>query len=192
MNRITDPIPAVELHQLDVPAKLPVFWCSLNHFPEELRLAREAIDDVRAVHPDSTPSNVQAVYMSPWKSNLISPKFNPVIDTVGAIAKRVSREFLRADLPALNMDLKATDCWGVIYEHSDQTLLHHHFPSDLVAVLYLEANENCAPIVFANSIMVKPVPGTLVIFPGILEHHVPENFDKRVIVAINYQKFPSF
>jgi hypothetical protein len=40
--------------------------------------------------------------------------------------------------------------------------------------------------------MVKPVPGTLVIFPGILEHHVPENFDKRVIVAINYQKFPSF
>jgi hypothetical protein len=61
-----------------------------------------------------------------------------------------------------------------------------------VAVVYLEANENCAPIVFANSIMVKPVPGTLVIFPGILEHHVPENFDKRVIVAINYQKFPSF
>ena len=61
MNTIADPIPAVELHQLDVPAKLPVFWCSLNHFPEELRLAREAIDDVRAVHPDSTPSNVQAV-----------------------------------------------------------------------------------------------------------------------------------
>ncbi len=55
MNTIADQIPAVKLHQLDDPAKLPVFWCSLNHFPEQLRLAREAIDDVRAIHPDSTP-----------------------------------------------------------------------------------------------------------------------------------------
>ena len=191
MNTVADAIPAIELNQLEVPTKLPVFYCSLNQFPDALRLAREAIDDVRATHPDSTPSNVRAVYMSPWKSHMISPKFNPLLDISCALATRVSREFLQADLAALNMVLRPTDCWGVIYEHSDQTLIHHHFPSDLVAVAYLEANENCAPIVFANSIVVKPVPGSLVIFPGILLHHVPENFDKRVIVAMNFQKFPN-
>ncbi len=191
MNAVVDAIQAIELHKLEVDTKMPIFHCSLNQYPEVLRLAREGIDDVRKTHPDSTPSNVRAVYMSPWKSHLISPKFNPLLDVTAALATRVSREFLQADLGALNMVLRPTDCWGVIYQHSDQTLLHHHFPSDLVAVAYLEANENCAPIVFANSLVVKPVPGSLVIFPGILLHHVPENFDNRVIVAMNFQKFPN-
>ena len=101
MNTVTDMIPAIELNQLDVPTKLPVFYCSLNQFPDALRLAREAIDDVRLIHPDSTPSNVRAVYMSPWKSHLISPKFNPLLDLSSALATRVSREFLQADLQAL-------------------------------------------------------------------------------------------
>ena len=30
----------------------------------------------------------------------------------------------------------------------------------------LEANDNCAPIIFENTIQVQPVPGSLVIFPG--------------------------
>ena len=85
-----------------------------------------------------------------------------------------------------------SDCWGVIYENSDHTIPHTHFPSDFAAVAYLEANENCAPIIFENQIQVQPVPGSLVIFPGIMNHHVPENSDKRVIVAMNLQKFPSF
>lgn len=65
MNTVADALQTIELHKLEVDTKLPVFHCSLNPYPEVLRLAREGIDDVRQVHPDSTPSNVRAIYMSP-------------------------------------------------------------------------------------------------------------------------------
>ena len=185
-------LPALQMNRFDVPTNLPVFWCSIAHHVEALRLAREAIDDVRVTHPDSTPSNVQAVYMSPWKSHRLTDKFQPLIQIAIDAAKEAGKQHLNTDITALNLDYFATDCWGVIYENSDHTIPHTHFPSDFAAVAYLEANENCAPIIFENTIQVQPVPGSLVIFPGIMNHHVPKNLDKRVIVAMNLQKFPSF
>ncbi|MFZ9557509.1 MAG: hypothetical protein ACO278_09270 [Limnohabitans sp.] len=182
----------LQINRFDVPTNLPVFWCSIAHHVEALKLAREAIDDVRITHPDSTPSNVQAVYMSPWKSHRLTDKFQPLIQIAINAAKEAGKQHLNTDITALNLDYFATDCWGVIYENSDHTIPHTHFPSDFAVVAYLEANENCAPIIFENTIQVQPVPGSMVVFPGIMNHHVPQNNDKRVIVAMNLQKFPSF
>jgi hypothetical protein len=67
-----------------------------------------------------------------------------------------------------------------------------HYPSDLSAVVYLEADEKSAPIVFGDGLAIQPKPGLLVIFPGILLHEVPENNSKRVVVAMNLQKLPKF
>ncbi len=171
---------------------MPVFWFSLHDYVDELLLARQAIDEIRLSHPDSTPSNVKAVYMSPWKSHLVNPKFGPLCELVTRIGKQVSEEHLKAKLDALNLDLKVTDCWGVIYETSDHTVPHHHYPSDLSAVIYLDADENCAPIIFGDGVAVNPKPNLLVIFPGILMHEVPQNTAKRTVIAMNLQKFPHF
>ena len=80
----------------------------------------------------------------------------------------------------------------MIYETSDRTIPHMHYPSDLSAVVYLEAAEDCAPILFGDGFAIKPKPGLLVVFPGILLHEVPENHAKRVVVAMNLQKLPKF
>ncbi len=177
---------------LNVPTKIPVFWFSLHEHFNEIALARIAIDEVRQTHPESTPSNVKAVYMSPWKSHLLNQKFLPLCALVEQIGKQLSAEQLKADLASLNLDLKVTDCWGVIYETSDRTIPHMHYPSDLSAVVYLEAAEDCAPILFGDGFAIKPKPGLLVVFPGILLHEVPENHAKRVVVAMNLQKLPKF
>ena len=130
--------------------------------------------------------------MSPWKSHQLNAKFGPLTHTVRELAMRASKQFLVTDMAQLNLDLAVTDCWGAIYEESDHTLIHTHFPSDFVAVIYLEAGPNCAPIVFDNHLAITPRPGWMMLFPGMLRHHVPENHDARVIVAMNLLKLPNF
>jgi hypothetical protein len=46
--------------------------------------------------------------------------------------------------------------------------------------------------VFDNHLVITPQPGWLIIFPGMLRHHVPENHDRRVIVSMNMLKLPKF
>ena len=48
-----------------VNAQMPVFVCDLSPLHEALRLAREAVEELQPSHPESTPSNVKAVYMCP-------------------------------------------------------------------------------------------------------------------------------
>lgn len=180
-----------ETNILMAPATIPVFWFSLHEHVHELAQARIGLDEVRASHPASTPSNVKAVYMSPWKSHHLNDKFHPLCALVEDLVKKVSAEKLKADFSSLNWDLKVTDCWGVIYEDSDRTVPHMHFPSDLSVVIYLEADENCAPIVLGDGLLVTPKPGLMIMFPGILMHEVPENHAKRVVLAMNLQKMPA-
>ena len=92
-------INSIELGQYEVPTKLPVFHCHLGAFADQLILAREAIEELRVSHPESTPSNVKSVYMSPWKSHQLNPKFAPITETVKQMALRASREHLVTDLP---------------------------------------------------------------------------------------------
>jgi hypothetical protein len=96
------------------------------------------------------------------------------------------------DLARLNWGLRVTDCWGAIYEESDYTIPHSHFPSDFSAVVYLEAEKNCAPIIFANKLVVQPKPRMLLMFPGMLLHSVPKTQGQRVVLVMNMHKFPSF
>jgi len=182
----------IEVLHLPVSASLPVFVCSLTPIKDQLILARQGIDEVREKHPDSTPSNVKAVYMSPWHSHKMTDKFDPLCASVTTIATWASQTHLSANLPALNMGLIVTDCWGIQYDRSDHTILHNHFPADFSCVIYLEVDENSAPIVFDGGMKVQPKPDMLVLFPGILNHQVPATEGKRIVVAMNLNKRATF
>lgn len=172
-----------------VETQLPIFVVDLKKLLQpHMDLAREAIEELRVTHPLSPESNVKATYMSPWKSHLLNPKLKPLCDSVLTIAKMVSHKILSANLDLLNMNLVVSDCWGIIYETSDYTRLHNHFPAEFGCSIYLEAEENCAPIIFAGKYKVQPEPGTMVLFPGILNHEVSANDGKRVVLALNLVK----
>ncbi len=181
---------SLNIKKIDIPLILPIFCCDLSSHVQEISAAREAVDELRISHPDPMASNVQATYSSPYKSHLLNNKLTPLTQLLEKVAHQVSREHLTCDLEKINVGLFTADCWCSVYEKADQTVPHNHFPADFSAVVYLEAEPNCAPIIFANSIMVQPVKNSLVLFPGILNHHVPPTNSRRVIVATNIFKYP--
>lgn len=180
--------PKVELRAVEVTTELPVFISDLTLIQPQLDLAREAIDELRVTHPQSPESNVKATYMSPWHSHLLNPKLGPITESVLTLAREASKRHLSANLAALNMDLVVTDCWGIIYDQADYTQRHNHFPSEFSCALYLEAHEDSAPIIFSGRLNIKPKPGMLVLFPGILTHEVPATSGRRVVLAMNLNK----
>lgn len=170
-----------------VGTELPVFIADLSPAQAQLDLARQAIDELRISHPESPNSNVKATYMSPWTSHLINSKLVPLTNVVLSVGREVSK-VLSADLKNLNMDLVVTDCWGIIYDKSNYTHIHNHFPAEFACSIYLEAHPDSAPIIFAGKLNIKPKPGMLVMFPGILNHEVPATDGRRVVVAMNLNK----
>ena len=80
-----------EISQFTVPTEATVFGCSLLDQPQALELAKLAVDELRENYPDSTPSNVKAVYMSSWKSHLLTDKFGPLIQVVSDKIKEASK-----------------------------------------------------------------------------------------------------
>ncbi len=175
-----------------VSTQLPLFVCDLSAMPDPLRLAAEALQELRQAHPESTPSNVRAVYMSPWKSHTLNPKLGPLCAAVTNLARVAARGITGSDLAALSVELVVTDCWGAIYESADSTSRHNHFPAEFAAVAYLEAAADCAPIVFSGTTPVQPRPGMVLIFPGILDHEVPPTAGRRTVVALNLYKKATF
>ena len=177
---------------IKVADELPIFGFKFEKNDPILELAQEAIKELQITHPDTTPSNLNSLYMSPWKSHRLTDKFTPLINLMGKLVLKTYKDYFTTDLEGLNYTLAVADCWGAIYEKSNYAAPHRHFPSDFATVIYLDVEENAAPIVFANSVAVNPVSGTAIIFPGILMHHVPATDGRRVIVAINFIKIPNF
>lgn len=185
-------IDSLPMDQFKVMTEMSVVGLSLLEFSTELDLAREAVTDLRSVHPESTPSNVIATYMSPWKSHLLTDKLAPLINLMSDLIMKISVDFYTRDLAELNFRLAVADCWCAIYEAGDYSGLHHHFPSDFASVVYLDVDDHASPIVFSNSLELHPKSATAVVFPGMLEHHVPPTSGRRVIIAINFIKIPAF
>ena len=179
---------AIHVVGASIQTELPIIIAELGPIAERLKLAREAIEELRASHPQSPESNVKAAYMSPWKSHLLNDKLLPLCASVVEIAKAAAPKAWSGELGALGLDLLVTHCWGAVYEQADYTAPHNHWPADLSCVVYLEAEAGCAPLVFSKTSVYHPRPGTLIMFPGIAMHEVPATPGRRVVVAMNLFK----
>ncbi len=163
-----------------VSKELPIFSTNISNHPEVLRLAAEAIYELRQKSPDSIKSNVMANYVSNWSSHLETPKLQPLCNLVLSFCNEISKNYYKNDV-----QFKVFNCWGAIYEGGDYTKKHHHFPSTFAAVIYIDVDENSAPIVFEDQLTVVPASGSLVVFSSLLEHEVPKTNSKRIVIAMN-------
>lgn len=175
-----------------INTQMPVFICDLSPMQEALNLAGQALQELQLSHPESTPSNVKAVYMSPWKSHTLNPKLIPLCTVVTNLTRLAGQGISGSDLAALNVSMAVMDCWGAVYQSGDSALRHNHFPADFAAVVYLEAEDGCAPLILSGHAPVQPRPGMLLLFPGILDHEVPVNNGRRVVIAMNLYKKTTF
>ena len=93
-------------------------------------------------------------------------------------------------------NLTLQNSWVQKYELNGYHNLHTHHIDEKSFVWFIEGQENSSPLVFYDigypiidtqqSIIIKFVPGTLVIFPGFIPHEVrPNKNDNRLIVSGN-------
>ena len=93
-------------------------------------------------------------------------------------------------------NLTLQNSWVQKYELNGYHNLHTHDIDKKSFVWFIEGQENSSPLVFYDigypiidtqqSIIIKFVPGTLVIFPGFIPHEVrPNKNDNRLIVSGN-------
>ena len=72
-----------------------------------------------------------------------------------------------------------------MYEKSDHAVPHNHFPTEYVAIYYVDVETGCSPIVFQYGLKVIPENGMLLVFPGRLRHQVPPTDKKRMLISWN-------
>jgi len=65
---------------------------------------------------------------------------------------------------------------------------HNHFPCFFSCVLYLESDAESAPIIFGNNTLRPAIKNAVYLFPGVLQHEVPQNKGRRVAIAMNILK----
>lgn len=78
--------------------------------------------------------------------------------------------------------------WGAIYEHGDWCDSHVHPPGQLSWCYYLQVPEGSPPLIFDDiDFRFEPEVGDLVIFPGWMNHSVPEQtvHGDRIVLAGN-------
>ncbi|HEY0192810.1 MAG TPA: hypothetical protein VGC42_16940 [Kofleriaceae bacterium] len=171
------------MQQLSVATTLPVLVFDLDD-PEPVQLAREAIAELRVSHPATIMSNVRATYRSPWHSHVLNPKLVPLCDRVVALARQASKAAFGVDLD--HAPLVVSQCWVIVYEAGDGTRRHNHFPAVFGCAVYLDAGDGAAPMVVGGGTAIEPRPGRVVLFPGALDHAVPDHpGGARTVVSMN-------
>ena len=129
-------------------------------------------------YPNTNKTNVKAS-MSDWCID--SPEITSLVDWV------VHRLAI--------IDMNTTQCgahivhtWFANYNEGDHTDSHTHYPLQYSFVYFVHSPPGSSPLVFTHSnLSIDPTPGTMVIFPGNLKHHVDTNKSTgRLVLAGNF------
>jgi hypothetical protein len=171
---------------VEVEKKMPVFIFDISERVDVLRSAEIAIMEEYAKNPRSRGSNVSAHFVSSYEGHKENPNFLPLVElTLERIAEVAKSHY------GLQAEFKCSNCWGAIYRPGDASRPHHHFPYDFAVVCYLKVDEGAAPLVFEGTCEIQPKAGSLVVFSGLLKHHVPPTISGRTVVAMNFRVKPS-
>jgi uncharacterized protein (TIGR02466 family) len=175
----------------------------------ELNLAlRHALLRERAYHPGVARSNRGGWHSLPDLAQRQEPHYTGlcrmVLDHMARSLQHMAQQRLLS-LPSYRWGLQG---WAMVMERGDYTILHDHARADLSAVWYIDAGDDdprypesghlslvqpgggaSGPLsaLLPNHFSLKPATGTLVIFPGHLQHYVHPYQDQtpRISAAFN-------
>ena len=184
-----------------VPKQLPIFTTILPQHVEFNKYLKQVILEHRQNNPETTKSNVKAWHSS-WTTHYENPRFRPLIDLTLDACKFISEGYYEQD----DLELKVINFWAMMYEDTEWTKRHSHFPSDFAVVYYVDVEPGSAPVIFESVVedgvndnnqplTLQPENGMLAIWPAILHHEVPPTKGRRMCISMNIEKgerkFPS-
>ena len=176
-----------------VPKQMAVFTTILDDHVEFNKYLKQVILEHRQKYPDDVESNVKA-WHSGWDTHTINPKFQPLVDlTLNAL------EFITGGYYGEPIQYHVLNLWAMMYEDTEWTKRHSHFPSDFAACYYVDVEPNCAPVIFESVVedgtndnnqplTLQPQNGMLAIWPAVLHHEVPPTKGRRMCISMNIEK----
>ena len=177
-----------------VPKQMAVFTTILDDHVEFNKYLKQVILEHRQKFPETTKSNVKAWHSS-WTTHQENPKFQPLIDRVLDACKFISAGYYECE----NIEYKVINMWAMMYEDTEWTKRHSHFPSDFSCCYYVDVEPGCAPVIFESVVKdgvndnnqpltLQPQNGMLAIWPAILHHEVPPTKGRRMCISMNIDK----
>jgi len=145
---------------------------------QDLSINDAFMDEIKDIDWVNTYKTNVGAKMSAWdmKSDNITKIYEWVL------------ELLHGTFPDMPYHLYALhEVWYAKYDRGDRTSVHDHKFVPWSFVYYINAPEGASSLYFPTSNKeIKPIPGRVVVFPGNVEHYVPENnCNDRVILAGN-------
>tara|TARA_B100000579_G_scaffold52276_1_gene36391 strand:- start:208 stop:783 length:576 start_codon:yes stop_codon:yes gene_type:complete len=182
----------LDLHY--VPKQMAVFTTILDDHVELNKYLKQVILEHRQKHPEDIESNVKAWHSS-WQTHDENPKFQPLIDRVLSACKFISAGYYECD----GIEYNVINMWAMMYEDTEWTKKHSHFPSDFAVAYYVDVEPGCAPVIFESVVKdgvnddnkpltLQPQNGMLAIWPAILHHEVPPTKGRRMCISMNIEK----
>jgi len=168
------------LMQYLIPSTLPVFLSNLDTNEETCKLALSGIYEEYNKGYKSNETNIKASFTTSYFVHTENHKFLPLVTLV----KNLCEEILQKQFN-VKLNIQCNNCWGSIYNKGDYAIKHNHFPSILAACVYLDLEDNSSNIFF-NDYEIAVSKGSLIIFPGFVNHYVEPTEGKRVVVAMNF------
>ena len=177
-----------------VPKQMAVFTTILDDHVEFNKYLKQVILEHRQNNPESTKSNVKAWHSS-WQTHDENPKFQPLVDRVISACKFISGGYYECE----SENYKVLNLWAMMYEDTEWTKRHSHFPSDFAMCYYVDVEPGCAPVIFESVVKdgvnddnkpltIQPQNGMLAIWPAILHHEVPPTKGRRMCISMNIDK----
>ena len=177
-----------------VPKQMAVFSVILDNHVEFNKYLKQVILEHRQKFPETTKSNVKAWHSS-WTTHYENPRFRPLIDLTLDACKFISEGYYEQD----DLELKVINFWAMMYEDTEWTKRHSHFPSDFACCYYVDVEPGCAPVIFESvqkdgvndnnqPLTIQPENGMLLIWPAMLHHEVPPTKGRRMCISMNIDK----
>ena len=130
-------------------------------------------------------------WQSSWMTHLENPKFQPLVDRIVDACEFITEAYYKFEI-----DYSIVNMWAMMYEETEETVRHYHFPYDFSCCYYVDVEPDCAPIIFESVVndgvnnynhplKIQPENGMLAIWSGLLQHEVPPTEGKRMCVSAN-------
>ena len=145
----------------------------------------ETCNEYRKSFPQSNKTNVQAWhsdYYAHHKTNV----FKSIIDTTISTCNDMSQAYFKT-LPIGRYKFIVDSLWLTMYEKSDYTKIHTHFPASFAACYYVDVEDDCSPITFGayDELSIQPKNGMLLVWLALLPHRVAPTKKKRTCICMN-------
>ena len=159
---------------------LPIFQYS---FPQ--LITKKTCKQYRKSFPQSNTSNIQA-WHSGYNTHKQTNVFNALMDVTLAGCADMSKAYFKT-LPIGRFKYVVENLWLAMYQQSDYTKIHTHFPAPFAACYYVDVEDDCSPITYGanDELSIQPENGMLLIWLGLLPHRVVPTNKKRTCICMN-------